>query len=389
MLTGCNNSNNKGGTTFNPVEHESSLTDSEREAAIAAKRAEQDVNIDTLLYGHGVRFAIVQPKVEGDVTEDIANRISMKMLQIAAQNGISGVGNYTFVLGTEIAQTSRTATGTAPQKMAVGYDLTFKVMNTVTGDVYATAVQQVAGVGNTFDEANRNAVTQIKNTAAIQQMLVEASQRIIAWYEANTQTVRNMVERAEGEGDYALALAILNSIPPQATGAYKYVAAKQDALVKGMLHKQAADILAEMEAVITSSGDGFNPAVGAYFRLIPTDSPEHKKAQQLYADYERKCQVRRADVEARAERDSAAAREARKLQMLYDHEEELANIEADKIKSKYQSMASAKAAAAQSSSRPSGLFGSLGYAIGGTFERIFKVADTAGEIITSKMEEES
>ena len=123
-------------------------------------------------------------------------------------------------------------------------------------------------------------------------MLQTASERIISWYNENLQVIKNQVEKAEGEGNYALALSILNSIPEQATEAYKYVTQKQDALLKGMLHKQAADMLAEMEALLASSGDDFNPAVGAYFGLIPADSPEHKTAQQLYAEYEKKCSPR-------------------------------------------------------------------------------------------------
>ena len=128
----------KQGTKFQPKERESSMSDSERKAAIAQKKAELGgLNLDTLLYSHGVKFSIVQPKVQGeDITQDIADRIVMKMLQIACQNGISGLGtNPGFVLGTEIAQTGRAATATTPQKMTVKYDLTFKVMNTVTGDV--------------------------------------------------------------------------------------------------------------------------------------------------------------------------------------------------------------------------------------------------------------
>lgn len=387
-MTACGGNNNgtaENKKKFNPVERQSSMSDDERTEAIAAKRASLDVDMDVVLYGHGVRFGIVEPQIQGDVTQDIADRISMKMLQIASENGISGAGSMNFVLGTEIAQTGRAVTGTTPQKMTTKYELTFKVMNTMSGDVYATAVQEVMGVGNSFAEASQNAVKEIKNTPQMQKMLQTASERIISWYNENLQVIKNQVEKAEGEGNYALALSILNSIPEQAKDAYKYVGEKQDALLKGMLHKQAADMLGEMQALLASSGDEFNPAVGAYFSLIPTDCPEYKTAQTLYAEYEKKCNARRADLEAKAERDEQAARELEKLKMLYEHESELATIEADKIKSKYQSMASAKALQAQASSRPQGLFGSLGHAISGTFDRIFKVADTAGSFLSEKL----
>ena len=375
----------KQGTKFQPKERESSLTDSERKAAIAQKRAELlgGLNLDTLLYSHGIKLSIVQPKIQGeDITQDIADRISMKMLQMACQNGISGMGtNPGFVLGTEIAQTGRAATGTTPQKMTVQYQLTFKVMNTATGDVYATATQDVMGVGNSFIEANQNFTKEIKNTPEIQKMLQIASQRIIDWYNQNVQTVKNQIETAAGKGDYDLALAIAKSVPEQATTAFQYASRKMDELTKGLMHKKAADMLGEMTAAVASAGDDFDPSIGAYFKLIPTDAPEHAKAQELYKTYTQKCKERRDILEAKAEKDEEAAREFEKFKMMQNHETELAEIEADKMKAKYQAQAAAKAAEAKSSK---GFWGKLGERIIGVTDRAIKGIDVMDEIINDK-----
>ena len=331
----------KKGKSFNPEERTSSLSVEERDQRLAAKRAELGFNLDSLVASHGVKLSIVMPKVQGDITEDISKRMAIKMLQIASQNGMSGLGtNPNFVLGAEISQTGRAATGTAPQKMMVQYELTFKVMNAITGDVFGTSMQEVQGVGSSFEEANQNAVKEIKNTPQMQKFLQAANDRILKWYNENLQVIKNQIQKAEGEGNYELALALLNSIPEQSTS-YSYVAEKQDALLKGMLHKRAADMLAEMESILASSGDDFNPAVGAYFSLIPTDCPEHKTAQAMYAEYEKKCHARRAALEAKAERDEQAARELEKLKMQYEHEDELASYEVDKIKAKYEGQAAA------------------------------------------------
>ena len=381
VITSCGGQQ-KQGTKFAPQERTSSLSDSERQSAIDQKRAELlgGLNLDTLLYSHGVKFSIMQPKLQGeDITQDIADRISMKMLQMACQNGISGLGtNPGFVLGTEISQTGRAATATTPQKMTVQYELTFKVMNTATGDVYATATQEVMGVGNSFEEANQNFTKEIPGN-----QMQTASQRIIEWYNKNVQTVKNQINEAAGKRDYALALAIASSVPEQAGEAYKYASSRIDELSKALLHKQAADMLSEMQAEVAANGEDFNPAISAYFKLIPSDTPEHAKAEQLFNTYEGKCRARRDALEAKAERDERAAQELEKFKMMQEHEAELAQIEADKIKSKYSSMAAAKAAAAKAKGH--GLFGAIGDAISGTFDRVFKVADVAGALITDKM----
>lgn len=348
------------GKKIAPQERTSSMTAEERNAAIAQKKAELNVDIETLLDSRNLRISILQPIVKGDITDAVADRLSMKMLEIAAQNGISGLGtNPNIVMGAEIAQTGRAATGTAPQKMTVQYELLFKVMNAVTGDVYGVSKQEVMGVGNSFEEASLNAMNEIKNTPEIQAFLNTSSERIINWYNENVVAIKNEVEKAEAEGDFDYALAILGSVPEQATVAYQYVTEKQPKTLTAMLHKHAADMLGEVETALASSGDEFNPAVSAYFSLIPTDCPEHATAQKLYAEYERKCNARRAALEAKAERDEQAARELEKLKMQYENKEALAQIEAEK----YKAQVEAKAAAAASRNRPHGLFGALGYAV--------------------------
>lgn len=350
----------KPGKKFAPQERTSSLTDEERQAATAQKRAETTVSLESLFDSRNMRISVLQPITKGDVTNDVADRLSMKMLEIAAQNGISGLGtNPNFVMGVEVAQTARNATSTTPQKMTTQYALLFKVMNALTGDVYATANQDVMGVGNSFEEASFNAVNEVKNNAEMQAFLNTASDRIVSWYDSNVDVIKNEVAKAEAQGDYAYALAVLGSVPEQAKAAYKYVTEQQPKTLSGMLHKQATDMLSQMEGKIASLGDEFDPAVGAYFSLIPMDCPEYKTAQGLYANYEKKCNTRRAALEAKAERDEQAARELEKLKMLYEHEEELADREVDKVM--YQAQAKASASAARS--RPTGLFGSIGYAI--------------------------
>ena len=212
-------------------------------------------------------------------------------------------------------------------------------------------------------------------------MLQTASERIIDWYNKNVQTVKNQIETAAGKGDYDLALAIASSVPEQATAAFQYASSKMDALTKGLMHKKAADMLGEMEAAVASSGDDFDPSIGAYFKLIPTDTPEHAKAQELYKAYTQKCKERRDVLEAKAERDEQAAREFEKFKMMQEHETELAQIECDKMKAKYQAQAAAKAAEAKSSK---GFWGKLGERVIGVTDRAIKGIDVMDEVINDK-----
>lgn len=364
---------------FAPKERVSSMTNEEREQAIANKKAEMAVlNYDTLFNNDGIKFCIVQPHLQGDITQDISDRVAVRLLEIACQNGISGMGtNPYFVFGTEIAQTGRAATGTAPQKMVVKYQLTFKVMNTVTGDVYATATQDVEGVGSSFIEANQNFAQSIKSTPAVQTMLKTASERIIAWYNTYLPTLKNEIESAVSQGKYDLALTLAMSVPQQATSAFQYVSARIPELSKGFKNQMASEMLSEMIATISSVRDDFEPGIGAYLKLIPADSPQYAKAQEHYAAYLNKCDKRRLELEAKAERDEAAARELKKLEMEYAHANDMAEHETQRILARYNADVAAKEAAANAKleMKRTSLFGSIGYAISGTFDRLFTITD--------------
>lgn len=333
VITSCGGQQ-KQGTKFALKERTSSLTDSEREAAINQKRAELNIDLGEQLNSRGVKFSILQPVAQGeDITPDIAQRIAVKMLEIASQNGISGLGSAPgFVLGCEIAQTGRAATGTAPQKMTVQYTLTFKVANTSTGDVYATATQDVTGVGNSFPEANQNAANNIKNSPELQKMLQTASARIIDWYNQNVQTLKNQISAAEGAGDYDLALALAEAVPQQATAAFNYASSKLPELLKNMQKKHAAESLAALRAAIAEANGSFSPKVAACLQMIPEGSSEANEAQKLYAAYEKKVTEK-----------ATADNKQKELEEQRAHEKELASIEADKMKCKYEQMANAKA----------------------------------------------
>lgn len=363
----------KEGTKFAPNERTSALNENERKEAIAQKRSELNgLNLETLLYTHDIKFSIIEPEVQGeDITKEIANQIAVKMLQIASQNGISGLGtNPIFALGSEIVQTNRTATSTVPQKMTVQYDFTFKALNVVTGEVYATAIQTVTGVGRSFQEANQMSVREIKNTPELQKMLQTASSRIIDWYNNHLETLKNQVAVAESKGDVELALAIVEAVPEQAANTFKYAKEVQPELLKKLKQKYATESLSALKAAIAEAKGEFSPIVAGCLQMIPEGTNEAKQAQMLYAEYEKVMKEK-----------AIADNKAKELEAQRTHEKELAQIEADKLKCKYEQMANAKALEKamryDSDQKNKGFWGKLGNRILGGIDYVGdKVSDS-------------
>lgn len=289
LLCSCssNGSNSDSGTKFKPVERTSSLSDSEREQKLAEMRQELGgISIDTMFYSHGVKMSVLPPAIGGDVTESAIERMVTKLLAITTQNGIGGMGsNPCFALAASMEATNRATTGTAPQKMMVEYDVTYYVINCVTGDLFGSITNKITGVGSSFSHATQMAINEIKNTVELQKLLATTSERIIDWYNTNLPLLKSKVAQAEAENDFALALALLESVPSQAPEAYKWANEQSAPILQKMLRQKAADYFAEMKSAIAQAGVSYSPEVAACMKMIPVDSPEYKEAQALYNNY--------------------------------------------------------------------------------------------------------
>lgn len=298
LLVACNNG--KQGTKFAPKEREQAfVSDSERQAAIDKKRAELDslnLDIKTLVFDNNIKLTILPPAAAGDITEEASALMVGKMMQIVAQNGIGGCGNSpAFALATVMAPTSRITTGTAPQKMITKYTITYVVANMLTGDVYASHNEDVEGVGNSFSEATRNAVNEIKNTPEIQQMLKTASERIMSWYNSNPQGFKAIVEDFVSKQDYETAFALLASVPNQATTCFDYAQKRQGQVLEEMKNQKAAETLADMKNTIAAAGEKYDPMAAGYLKMIPANSKQYADASKIYDNYVKRIQDVRLD----------------------------------------------------------------------------------------------
>ena len=283
---GGNNTNNgQTGTKFAPRERTSSMTDAERQTAIAAKKASLQVNIQSLMNSSDVKLSVLPPVPAGEITEALSEKIGVKMLEIIAANGIGGVNNVPdFALAASMQESGRQTTSTAPQKSIIKYDVVYQVMNVTDGTVFASASESVTGVGNSFAEAAGNAVNEIKSTDALQAMLATASDKIVAWYRDNLPTLKMQVNAAVSEGNYPLALAYLQSVPSQAAEAYAYAADEHPAVLKQYKAANAATALTALKSAIAT---GVQSDIYLQFAMIPADAPEYAQASSLVEEYEK------------------------------------------------------------------------------------------------------
>lgn len=323
VASGCRDSSDGQNRGFHPEDRTTSnMSAGEREAAIEAKRASiLPVSVDSLLAVHKVKFSVLQPAVTENVPSAAGEKLASKLIQISSQNGIGGLcTNPVLAMVSRVDCVQRELTGSAPQKAIVKYEVTTYCGNLATNDIYASSVQTLTGVGTTFEDAASRAMNELKNNEDIQRMLATASDRAIEWY-SKTSNVQNFVNTAVANRNYALAMALLSSVPEQASATFAYAAQRNKEVSDMFFEDKAAELLGELEGAIAAAGEDYHPELGAYLSVIPVRSSSYARAKQVYDNYLSHV----ADVK-REERDKA-------------HQLALEELEVEKIKAPYEAQA--------------------------------------------------
>ena len=312
----CNGKKESEGTKFAPTEKQSSMTDAEREAAIAAKRNSLAGVDTTLLFGNPVKLTIMKPKPQGKITEQISDLVKQRMLDMVTANGIGGIGgDPAMVFACGISNVSKKLTGTAPQKTQVTLDVQYYVANLASGTVFGSLTDQVIGVGNNEDQAYKNAVSQLKNSNKVGQMLKKANDNIIQYYNSNAASIQAEVEALIAKNDYERAYSLLRGVPQQCTSLFEFSSKRLPELSKQILVRDAATNLAHMQAAMAANSENYADVVGDIMALIPVNTPQYAEAKAAFSKCLTDLDIK-ADKRAKIEAEKADAEHRRKMEML-------------------------------------------------------------------------
>lgn len=333
VLTACGPSSKKNaeGTVFSPSQRESSLSDSARKQAIMEKRASLAASTDSIFMMQGVKFSVLPPAIVNGVDAAASELLASRLINIAATNGIGGLPvNPVLGLVTRVERTESSMTTTAPQQTAVRYSLTFYCGNFISNEIYASASVSVSGVGTDLDAATLNAFGEVKETPQMKEMFRVANEMAMKWYDTPSN-VSMAVDQAVATRDYALAMAILSSVPSQSTSR-AYAEKKNAEICELFFQSKADELYGRMMAAIASSDGGYNPEAGAMFALIPHNSKIWEKADKAFTDYCRAIESNRREAiaAAKAEKD----RQDQTALLL-----ELERIQIEKAKAPYEMQA--------------------------------------------------
>lgn len=283
-LASCGGNGNKAeeqqaqGPTFAPKQ--------QTETVVTKRPASRKVD-SVLAFVGQVKLNIMLP--EG-LPENSKNVLHNKMVAMTSVNGVGSVdASPILCIIPTFAEMNHDITATVPAKHKIKYDFNVWVANLETGEVFASAQQDLLGIGDSEELAWGNAMSSVSpNDNKWQEMLKTAQDRIIDFYNTNGDRLIKEAQGYIGVNDYPKAMLILNNIPMVCDEVYDRALEVKNNALDQYFQNDAEYLISKMKACLALPRDdenGFSYDFLAVYAMVPPNSKAKAEADALYAEY--------------------------------------------------------------------------------------------------------
>ena len=275
---------------FNPGASPEQKIDEEREAKLAAKRAQFNAQnadpMETIAeYNGKIKLTVMVPD-EG-LSHNEAMQLESKMIQMVTANGIGGLGgNPRFIIAPEVNIVKKEVTSTAPARHLIQYDITFYVADMLLGTVFGSSNIKITGVGDSETLAFLAAFSDLNpKDASFQQMLQNAQEKIVTYYQENGNNLIKEAQMLAAKQQYSEAMALLGSIPTEVGDCYEKAISLMDEYTTKYLDNECGLALSQFKAALGQQMNSVNKEAMTYYAMIPANSSCKAEADAAYKEY--------------------------------------------------------------------------------------------------------
>lgn len=204
----------------------------------------------------------------------VEGRLRNVISSCGAESGYGG----RFVLGCKVAALQREVSGT---KLIQTLEVTFTIGDNVANACFGSTSVECSGIGNTEGQAMTSALKNIKGGPQLRDLVNEAKQRIITYYEKNGRGIIMKARTLITNHNWEAALFELTQIPQECSH-YPEALKMMNTVYEANLDHDAARILTVAEAMWAANPYPENAAaVMATLSRIEPDAACYPKAQAL------------------------------------------------------------------------------------------------------------
>ena len=158
-----------------------------------------------------------------DLSDEAAKLLHTKLTQIVTANGVADNEYITrFILTARINVLTKDIVAGLPQRISQKLEITLMMGDVEADKLYSTMTITAMGVGTSETKAYIAAIKNIKpRNAEITAFMEESKQKIVDYYETNSEEIIAAAKKLAGMQNYEEALTLLSSVPNVCSKCYK------------------------------------------------------------------------------------------------------------------------------------------------------------------------
>lgn len=161
-------------------------------------------------------------------------KLESKIISAVSRYGISGQGySSNFVITPRLEVYDEQLVEGMKNLYVITLELNLFIKQAKANIVYSTYNKQLKGTGASKNEAITNAISQLNaNDPSFKVFIEEGQKKILAFYNSKCNDIILEADKYAGMNDYTRALAILMSVPTEATPCYEKIKNKSISIFK-------------------------------------------------------------------------------------------------------------------------------------------------------------
>lgn len=233
----------------------------------------------------GVPISVAVPTSNATLNEGQASQLEGKLLQVVTAAGMSGIGPQAgFVLTPYLTVTRRMQAGDLRAMQVLKADLALAIKQTAQNITFSSTSVTLTGSGDTEAAALTDAIANMSTDSDRLRTFVETGKRrIVGYYETNCAAVRSDAKGKAGTGQVDQAIAILMSVPREATTCQPLAAGDAEKLFASYQARECAQLVRGARA--DAANRAYDDAVEKLQQVDPS-SPCTRDADALIANIE-------------------------------------------------------------------------------------------------------
>lgn len=238
-----------------------------------------------------ISIYVYVPEQNENIPQNCMEYLANGLTTVVNTDGLAAQNEYLtqFLLMPKVSIATKNVLATTQQQVVLTLDVNLQIVDNISGTVYASTTVNVKGVGTNETKAYNAAFRSVnKSNAKIKGLVSAAKEKIIAYYEAETENIIKKALLLAEKRNYEEAFYLLGMIPSQCSKYDKAISASlkvwqkyKDISCSKNLEKARAIWVANQDI------DAANMA-GLYLSEILQDCSCYADAQSLYTDIKSK-----------------------------------------------------------------------------------------------------